>query len=76
LFACDNDDFGKQDMGLATTIPKSTLNNDRDVIIKNIIHCTDIVVTVLVGLDVLLVDGLCPAFNAHQLKHLPNLFWT
>ncbi len=47
---------------------KSTPNNDRGVIIKYSIHHPDSNDTVLVGLEVISVDGLCPAFNA-----CPNL---
>jgi hypothetical protein len=43
---------------------KLTQNSDRRVIIKYSIHCPDSNDTVLVGSEVISVDGLCPAFNA------------
>jgi hypothetical protein len=61
-------DFDKQDTRLKVSTLKLTLNNDRGTIIKYSIHRPDSDDTVMVGLEVISVDGLCPAFNAY-----PNL---
>jgi hypothetical protein len=61
-------DFDKQDTQLKVSTIKSMPNNDRGIIIKYSIHRPDSDNTVLVGLEVISVDGLCPAFNA-----CPNL---
>jgi hypothetical protein len=66
--ACNNADFDKQDTQLKVSTLKSTPNNDRSIIIKYSIHHSDSDDTVLVGLEMISVDGLCPAFNA-----CPNL---
>ncbi len=66
--ACNNADFDKQDTQLKVSTLKLTPNNDRSIIIKYSIHRPDSNDTVLVGSEVISVDGLCPAFNA-----CPNL---
>ena len=62
--ARDDADFNKQDSRLKISNPKLAQNTDRSVIIKYSIHRPDSDDTVLVGSEVLSVDGLCPAFNA------------
>jgi hypothetical protein len=66
--ACNDADFDKQDTQLKVSTLKLTPNNYRSNIIKYSIHHPDSDNTVLVGLEVISVDGLCPAFNA-----CPNL---
>ncbi len=61
--ALDDADFDKQNLQLKVSTFKSTQNNDRSVIIKYSIHHPDSDDTVLVSLEVISVDGLCPAFN-------------
>jgi hypothetical protein len=46
------------------TLPKSTTHNLSTVTLKYHIHHAGSNETILVGLDVISVDGLCPAFNA------------
>ena len=65
---CDDADFDKQDSRLKVSTLKLTQNSDRRVIIKYSIHRPDSDDTVLVGSEVISVNGLCPAFNA-----CPNL---
>jgi hypothetical protein len=60
-------DFDKQDKQLKVSTLKLTQNNDKS-IIKYSIHRPDSNDTVLVGLEVVSVNGLFPAFNA-----CPNL---
>jgi hypothetical protein len=66
--ACNDADFDKQDTQLKVSTLKLMPNNDRGIIIKYSIHSPDSNNTVLVGLEVISVNGLCPAFNA-----CPNL---
>ncbi len=62
--AQDNADFNKQDSRLKVSNPKLDQNTDRGVIIKYYIHRPDADDTLLVGSEVISIDGLCPAFNA------------
>jgi hypothetical protein len=57
-------DLDKQDSRLKLSTLKLTQNSDRSVIIKYSIHRPDSDDTVLVGSEVISVDGLCPAINA------------
>jgi len=62
--AHDDADFNEQDSRLKVSNPKLAQNTDRNVIIKYSIHRPDSDDTLSVGLEVISVDGLCPAFNA------------
>jgi hypothetical protein len=71
--ARDDANFDNQNLQLKVSTLKSTQNNDRSVIIKYSIHHPDSNDTVLVGLEVMSVDGLCQAFNTCPNS---NLFQT
>jgi hypothetical protein len=63
--ACDNPNFANQDGPKMTiTLPKSATHNPSTVILKYHIHRAISNESILVGSDVISVDGLCPAFNA------------
>ena len=62
--ARDDADFNKQDSRLKVSNPKLDQNTDRSAIIKYYIHRPDSDDTLLVGSEVISIDGLCPAFNA------------
>jgi hypothetical protein len=64
----DNADFGKQENPLVASSPASTQDNSTGIIIKYFLHCPNSDSSILVGSEVISVDGLCPAFNA-----CPNL---
>jgi hypothetical protein len=62
--AHDDADFDKQDLQLKVSTHKSTTSKDSGIILKYSIHQPDSNNTVIVGSEVISVDGLCPAFNA------------
>ncbi len=63
--AHNDPNFTNQDGPKMTiTLPKSTTHYPSTVILKYHIHRAGSDETILVGLDVISVDGLCPAFNA------------
>jgi hypothetical protein len=64
LLACNDADFDKQDLQLKVSTHKLTTNKDSGIIIKYSIHQPDSDNTVIVGSEVISIDGLCPAFNA------------
>ncbi len=64
--AHDDADFDKQDLQLKVSTHKLTTSKDSGIIIKYSIHRPDSNNTVIVGSEVISVDGLCQAFNACQ----------
>jgi hypothetical protein len=63
--ACDDPRFVNQDSPKMTiTLPRSTTHTPSTIMLKNHIHRAGSDETILVGLDAISVDGLCPAFNA------------
>jgi hypothetical protein len=61
-------DFGKQENPLTASSPVSTQDNTTSIIIKYFLHRPNYDSSILVGLEVISADGLCPGFNA-----CPNL---
>jgi hypothetical protein len=64
----NNADFGKQENPLMASSPASTQDNSTGIIIKYFLHRPNSDISILVGLEIISADGLCPAFNAS-----PNL---
>jgi hypothetical protein len=63
--ARDDPHFANQDGPKMTiTLPKSTTHTPSTIMLKYHIHRAGSDETILVGSDVISVDGLCPAFNA------------
>jgi hypothetical protein len=63
--AHDDPNFTNQDGPKMTiTLPKSTTHTPSTVMLKYHIHCAGSNESILVGSDVISVDGLCLAFNA------------
>jgi hypothetical protein len=63
--ACNDPNFANQDgPKMKITLPKSTTHNPSTVMLKYHIHPAGSNESILIGLDVISVDGLCPAFNA------------
>ncbi len=63
--ARDDPNFANQDgPEMTITLPKSTTHNPSTVMLKYHIHRAGSNESILVGSDVISVDGLCPAFNA------------
>ncbi len=60
----NNADFGKQENPLTTSSHVSMQDNYTSIIIKYFLHCPNSDSSILVGLEVISADGLCPAFNA------------
>ncbi len=60
----NNADFGKQENPLTASSPASTQDNSTGIIIKNFLHCLKSDSSILVGLEVISANGLCPAFSA------------
>jgi hypothetical protein len=67
--ACNDPGFATQDGPTITiTMPKSATHSPSTVHLKHHIYRADFDNSILVGLDVIWADGLCPAFNS-----CPNL---
>jgi hypothetical protein len=66
--SCHDADFGKQENPLTTSSPASTQDNSTGIIIKYLLHCLNSDSSILIGLEVISADRLCPALHA-----CPNL---
>ncbi len=62
--ACNNDDFCRQDVRFMTTIPSDITPTPQGVTVQYYIHRHGSNENILCGTVVILVDGMCPPFNA------------
>jgi hypothetical protein len=60
----DDADFGKQENPLTASSPASMQDNSTGIIFKYFLHCPNSDISILIRLEVVSADGLCPAFNA------------
>jgi hypothetical protein len=71
LLAQDNKDFAKQDTSLQTLTPAITSDGPAGVLVRYHLHHPNTDALVILGSEVISIDGLCPAFNACP---NPNIF--
>ncbi len=71
LLAWDNKDFAKQDTGLQSLTPAMTSDGPAGVIVRYHCHHPNTNVLVILGSEVISINGLCPVLNACP---NPNIF--
>ena len=64
LLAWDDKDFAKQDRGLQTLTPAITSDRLASVWVRYHLHCPNTNALVILGSEVISIEGLCPVFNA------------